>query len=232
MESQRRSFCSHHYTPADLDDLFNVTATFKHDSHLLADYKDFAGWPRITHSLAYVDAFKQFVAANSGGSIEASIARKITSRPATRSRHSPFIFWFVSNCHTPSRREEYVHELLQHVGIDIYGECSKHYPAPYAKRDPCSTQPPPSDVDKCTHALYNSYKFYLAFENSQCNEYISEKYWKIYSPERLFGVHVVPVVRGARDSHYQRISVTQSYINADAFETPRHLADYLKYLEG
>lgn len=31
--------------------------------------------------------------------------------------------WFVSNCHTSSKREEFVAELEKHAPIDIYGGC-------------------------------------------------------------------------------------------------------------
>ena len=252
MESQRRSFCSLFYTPADLDDVFNITATFKHDSDLLADYKEFTSWRTITASLAYVNAFKKFRSESTN--IATSIAQKISasmstsralltapaaaaaSKRSSQKTQQPFIFWFVSHCHTPSRRESYVRELLQHVDVDVYGACSSLYPG-HAKSDPCS-KPAISDTNKCNIDLYNSYKFYLAFENSQCNDYISEKYWKIYSPERLFAAHVVPVVRGAHDTQYKRLTSTSrhssplAYINADAFKTPRHLAEFLIYLNG
>jgi len=39
MESQRRTFCSSHYRVEDMDDWFNITATFKLASSFLYDYK-------------------------------------------------------------------------------------------------------------------------------------------------------------------------------------------------
>ena len=31
--------------------------------------------------------------------------------------------WFVSNCKTPVRREDYVAELQKHIPVDIFGRC-------------------------------------------------------------------------------------------------------------
>ncbi|RWS20827.1 alpha-(1:3)-fucosyltransferase 9-like protein, partial [Leptotrombidium deliense] len=35
------------------------------------------------------------------------------------------VAWFVSNCHTPSNREEYVKQLSKFIEVDIYGACGK-----------------------------------------------------------------------------------------------------------
>ena len=53
------------------------------------------------------------------------------------------VAWFVSNCFTPSRREEYVQQLRQYIPIDIFGSCTMRK---------CSK--------KCDEMLQNDYKFY------------------------------------------------------------------------
>lgn len=130
----------------------------------------------------------------------------------------------VSHCDTPSQREKFVNELRKHVGTSIFGSCG------FARPDPCRG----NDMlyDTCSLDLLNSYKFYLAFENTKCDYYITEKYWKIYRPSLIFHVHTVPVVRGAPLEHYlQAAPDNHSFIYADSFATPRELADYLLYLD-
>uniref|UniRef100_A0A2C9M7G8 Fucosyltransferase n=1 Tax=Biomphalaria glabrata TaxID=6526 RepID=A0A2C9M7G8_BIOGL len=63
-------------------------------------------------------------------------------------------------------------------------------------------------------------RFYLAFENSLCQEYISEKFFKMFN-----NVDVVPVVRGGAD--YKRYFPSDMYVDAADFSTPEALADYL-----
>ena len=59
MESQRRSFCSHFYDIKDLDDWFNLTATFKLNSDAPMDYKYFSNWNTIFYNRNYVNAFNE-----------------------------------------------------------------------------------------------------------------------------------------------------------------------------
>ena len=49
----------------------------------------------------------------------------------------------------------------------------------------------------------------MGFEDSNCFEYVVEKYWK------TFGQTVVPVVRGS--ANYKKIAPEHSYIDADDF---------------
>ena len=72
------------------------------------------------------------------------------------------VAWFVSNCMTTNGRMEYVKELQNYITVDIYGDCGKLN---------CSKKFPV----KCYEMLKDQYKFYLAFENSNCKDYITEK---------------------------------------------------------
>ena len=67
--------------------------------------------------------------------------------------------WLVSNCNTHSEREDYVTDLQEHISIDIYGQCGNH-------RCP--------DNDRCFEFLSKKYMFYLSFENSICQDYVTE----------------------------------------------------------
>ena len=58
----------------------------------------------------------------------------------------------------------YATELGKSIRVDIYGACGK-------KR--CSK----SDQNNCFEMVNRDYKFYLAFENSNCRDYITEKFF-------------------------------------------------------
>jgi len=68
----------------------------------------------------------------------------------------------VSNCHESNTRKKYAKELRQYIPVDIYGKCG-------TKKCPHSTK------TKCFEMLNRDYKFYLAFENANCKDYITEK---------------------------------------------------------
>jgi alpha-1,3-fucosyltransferase len=71
--------------------------------------------------------------------------------------------------------------------------------------------------------LEAKYKFYLSFENSICEEYVTEKFFEIANRD------IVPIVYGGAD--YKRIAPPHSFIDALEF-TPEALAQYLTILDA
>jgi len=69
----------------------------------------------------------------------------------------------------------------------------------------------------------DGYKFYLAFENSLCPDYVTEKFYRALDKE------VVPIVYGGAD--YSDYAPSHSYINIADFKSPKELADYLQLLD-
>ena len=116
--------------------------------------------------------------------------------------------WMVSNCKTPSKRIFYVRELQKHVNVDIYGKCG-----------PLSCGRKKRDFG-CYKMIEKNYKFYLSFENSICEDYITEKVWNILK------LDIVPVVLGGAD--YASLLPPHSYIDVANFTSPKALAAYLK----
>ncbi len=112
-----------------------------------------------------------------------------------------------------SKREKYIKELKGYIDVDIFGACSK-------VKNPCPSKN--KKGFKCLEKLSQKYKFYLAFENSICEEYITEKI------QRTLEFPIVPVVMGA--GSYERYFPNGSYINVFDFQSPKHLADYLHFL--
>jgi hypothetical protein len=153
--------------------------------------------------------------------------------PQILNQNIVYIAWFVSNCNTHSRREDYVNQLRSQPGIriDIYGGCSSMYHSPIV---PIQCQ---KGTPNCTEKTLSNYRFYLSFENSKCDTYITEKYWV----QGLNG-HAIPIVLGAKKEQYQRIAIPNSYIHVDDFQTIEDLAkelhrlnkndtEYVKYLQ-
>ena len=67
------------------------------------------------------------------------------------------------------------------------------------------------------------YKYYLAFENSVCLDYISEKTYKPYLAK------AIPILMGG--GQFNRVLPPNSYIDVMDFDSPKALAEYLKYLD-
>ncbi|KAH8242317.1 hypothetical protein KR032_000342 [Drosophila birchii] len=123
------------------------------------------------------------------------------------------VAWFVSNCGARNGRLQYAHQLQKHIEVDIYGACGNFK---------CSR----STADKCFEILDNDYKFYLAFENSNCKDYITEKFFV-----NALNRRVLPIVMGARPEDYEVSAPRRSYIHVDEFASPKELAEYLRILD-
>ncbi|XP_050302319.1 glycoprotein 3-alpha-L-fucosyltransferase A-like [Anthonomus grandis grandis] len=124
------------------------------------------------------------------------------------------VAWFVSNCGARNNRLQYARELAKYIEVDIYGGCG-------------SLKCPRSDDKKCFNLLESDYKFYFAFENSNCRDYITEKLFV-----NGLGHDVLPIVMGARPEDYQKSTPEGSYIHVDEFAGPEELAEYLHRLDN
>ena len=89
----------------------------------------------------------------------------------------------ISNCDdSKSGRLEYIRRLKLYVPVDVYGKCGDHE---------C-----PANGD-CRAFLAAEYKFFLAFENSICDGYITEKFF------HTLRYNSIPVVHGG--GQYEQI---------------------------
>jgi len=122
------------------------------------------------------------------------------------------VAWIVSNCNRQLRKSV-VHELQKYIAVDVFGSCSREF----GESKSCS----PGET--CTSTI-KRYKFFLAFENALCEDYITEKYWRHLGEE-----NVVPVVMGG--ANYTKLAIPGSYINVLDFKTVKNLSDYLHYLD-
>lgn len=73
--------------------------------------------------------------------------------------------------------------------------------------------------------LGSQYKFYLAFENSLCKDYVTEKF---FNP---FKYGMIPIFFGGNGVEFLAPQSTKSFINVRNFSSPSKLVDYIKYLD-
>jgi alpha-1,3-fucosyltransferase len=125
------------------------------------------------------------------------------------------VAWMASHCNTPGLREEYIRQLSKLIKVDVYGKCGN-------LSCPRNTAHSYSDP-KCYKFLEGKYKFYLSFENSVCEDYVTEKFFEIMKRE------MIPIVYGG--ANYTNIAPPHSYIDALQY-TPKNLAQYLRLLDA
>ena len=80
----------------------------------------------------------------------------------------------------------------------------------------------------CISKVRNQYKFYLAFENSICYEYITEKYWSTLQSTSFFNI---PIALGASLHQYEVYSPPNSYLHTRNFTSAKSLAEFMHKLD-
>ncbi|XP_059139016.1 alpha-(1,3)-fucosyltransferase C-like [Physella acuta] len=116
----------------------------------------------------------------------------------------------VSNCRTTGKRDKYIAELQKYIPVDVYGRCG-NFSCPRA------------EDDKCFQNIDTNYKFYLSFESSMCEDYITEKFF------RYLSTNTIQVVRASNE--YSRHAPPEVFINTADYASPKELADKLLYLD-
>ena len=160
-----------------LNDRINWTVTYRSDSDVVLT-------PKYRRRLVPI---------NQTQSINTSSKRRLVA-------------WFVSNCKTDSRREDFVIDLRKTVTIDIFGSCGSY-----------SCQPKMSH--KCYETIEREYFFYLSLENSICKDYVTEKLFNILD------YNVIPIVFGKVGQ--ENFLPPRSFIDADDFPSTAALGQHL-----
>lgn len=127
---------------------------------------------------------------------------------------SGLIAWMGSNCAKEVfwPRMEFINELKKYIKLDIYGKCGNLT---------CTPRLSPTCND-----MLKKYKFYIAFENSECDQYVTEKFWS-----SALANHVIPVVYGPRKRDYLNLAPPNSFIHVGDYESIEELATYIRYLD-
>ena len=134
------------------------------------------------------------------------------------SKRSNSALWFVSNCKS-SYRLKYALKLSKFFNIQMSGLCSSYFNEDsfsissffktalnyLFKKSSCPRG------SKCELDYLASNKFYLAFESTNCTDYITEKFW------RSLSFNLIPVVIQPSKESYERIAPVDSFIHAQDF---------------
>lgn len=113
--------------------------------------------------------------------------------------------WVVSNYQSKQARAGVYQSLKKYVPIEVYGHWMKR---------PLSHESLLPTIGRC--------HFYLAFENTEATDYISEKLWR-----NGLQAGVVPVVLGPSKATYEALAPPGSFIHVRDFNSTAGLAAYL-----
>ncbi|KAK2166396.1 hypothetical protein LSH36_39g00083 [Paralvinella palmiformis] len=123
------------------------------------------------------------------------------------------VAWMVSICEDVNMRMTYYEELKKYIQVDMYGKCGQLKCHERGRK-----------TTECIEYLSKYYKFYLAFENSHCVDYVTEKAF------RSLQYDLIPIVMGG--ANYTKYLPPKSYIDVKDFQSPKHLAEYLIHLDN
>ncbi|XP_063294811.1 3-galactosyl-N-acetylglucosaminide 4-alpha-L-fucosyltransferase FUT3-like [Pelobates fuscus] len=169
---------SHSPNLAFMDNLINLTMSYRADSDIFAPY----GWLEMHNE----------------------------TQNFTIPKKTKLVAWAITNWNPSSRRVKYYAELKNYLKVDLYGKFYNYIPL--AKTEKLAT--------------LSKYKFYLTFENSIHEDYITEKLWT-----NAFLSGTVPVVMGPPRKNYERYIPADSFIHVEDFPSAKELASYLLALD-
>ena len=125
-------------------------------------------------------------------------------------------FAYVSNCDSSGyKRLETMQKLGKYIDVDIFGGCTKNVPCPHG------------DYLDCVQKLHSQYHFYLAWENSLCHDYITEKFWKVLKGD---GYYIPVALGGLTVEDYTSVAPKDSFLHAYNFSSLEQLGGYMKTL--
>ncbi|XP_008424102.1 alpha-(1,3)-fucosyltransferase 4-like [Poecilia reticulata] len=129
----------------------------------------------------------------------------LSRRPRKR-----FVAWVISNWSETHARVGFYRQLREFIRVDVFGHAGR----------------PLQGGGDSVVRLLRRYMFYLALENSQHTDYITEKLWNAV----LAGA--VPVVLGPSRQNYERFLPAEAFIHVEDFPTVKELGRYLLALRG
>ncbi|XP_042343272.1 alpha-(1,3)-fucosyltransferase 4-like [Plectropomus leopardus] len=145
-----------------------------------------------------------------GKSLQNRVAQPLRAPSRSHLLRPRLLAWVVSNWSESHARVAFYYKLRKYVQVDVFGGAGR--PVPEDSGGGSLVQ------------LIGRYQFYLALENSQYTDYITEKLWNAVR------AGAVPVVLGPSRRNYERFLPPEAFIHVDDFPTVRGLARYLLML--
>lgn len=144
------------------------------------------------------------------GSVQSRDTIPLHAPSHARIRRPHLVAWVISNWSDRQARVAFYYALRRYVRVNVYGRAGLTLP-----------------VDSGSVVqLASRYQFYLALENSEHVDYITEKLWNAVV------AGAVPVVLGASRRNYERFLPPKAFIHVDDFPSVRDLARYLLMLRS
>ncbi|OQV18792.1 putative Alpha-(1,3)-fucosyltransferase C [Hypsibius exemplaris] len=188
------------FDAAAFNGFFDWTMTYKLDSDIPWPYGGFVKRPKARKVPDYFS--------EKNGEVDSQLVKDRTGTLSGSVNQS--ISWIVSRCKSDTKREDFVADLQRHIDVAIYGRCGPLR---------CSRG---NASDACQH-VPKHYHFYLAFENSFCPDYCTEKLYKILAIEDR---PPIPIVMGG--ANYSQVAPPNSVIDVGDFRNPAELAVFLR----
>ncbi|XP_060591715.1 alpha-(1,3)-fucosyltransferase fut-6-like [Ruditapes philippinarum] len=135
-------------------------------------------------------------------------SRQLSIRNFYKEKTKDFI-GMISNCRDQAQRFKLVYKLQKYLNIDMFGRC-------YEK----TCESGMKIENKSCENILKQYKFYLAFENSHCKDYVTEKYWNALKRDQI------PIVNWKNID--EDIVIPKSYINVYDFNDVKSFVTYVK----
>ncbi|UMM16171.1 hypothetical protein L5515_013295 [Caenorhabditis briggsae] len=174
----------------------------------LETYKDFFNW-----TMSYridSDVFAPY-----GGLLRNSELVKVNYAKIWRSKTKGTL-WLVSNNNVNNKRKKIVEKLIENgMKVDLYGKVYNREP------DNC---PRDGAQEGCDERFQSPYKFVIAFENSNCKDYVTEKFWRKAEQYKM-----VPIVMSRKI--YKDLGIPDNmYIAVDDFKTLKEFVEFIENL--
>ncbi|CAG8671852.1 16589_t:CDS:1 [Dentiscutata erythropus] len=140
-------------------------------------------------------------------------------------KNDVLISWMVGNCDPVNNRSDYAYELMQHITVDSFGYCLHNKELPDQIREKYGIKKNGDTAYYSTNMydvkidVLSPYKFHLAFENSNCKGYVTEKVYDSFLGDSI------PIYMGAPD--IDDYVPPHSIIKVTDFENVEDLVKYI-----
>jgi glycoprotein 3-alpha-L-fucosyltransferase len=198
----------------EISNLFNWTLTFKTDSEI------------------YEGSYGYFIInSNINSLLFKNIKENLYFNDFKQRKNA--ILWFVSNCKPNYMfRVNKAIELSKYYPIYIYGKCEplnniNKQLYPNLNYIQLNNNKECGRGSKCEEDKLKSFKYYLAFENINCKDYITEKIW------RSLEYNIIPIILQPNRDSYERYKIPiKSIIHLNDFKSIYNLANYLNEIDN